>query len=247
MEHRLGEAEQELIELYTEKALTAYQEGKLAEAARCAQRILAYDPEDVNALFLKGATIGRSSKPGEMHIHQAFQVWIPLMERVRGQERQELLGAIRYAFAVMTETPVMLGFRFWTSYYDLRTITALRDVLQELTRLEAALPQTEEQKKWILPLFRENYTTWVYDVVGADLAVPTGCSTQLLDVFYDMLKLLYEMAKKMPSAQKGTGLLRKRTLKALENFEARNHSEEHPERMKYLSEEKNMFDAEKHV
>lgn len=240
---RLGEAEQELIELYTEKALTAYQAGKLAEAARCAQRILVYDPEDVNALFLKGATIGRSSKPGDMHIRQAFQVWIPLMERAFGEQRVELLGAIRYAFAVMTETPVMLGFRFWSSYYDLRTITALRDVLQELSTLEETLPRTEEQKKWILPLFKENYTTWVYDVVGADLAVPTGCSTVLLDVFYEMLQLLYEMAKKMPLQQKGTALLRKRTLKALENFEARNHSEEHPERTEYLRKEQELLPA----
>ncbi len=237
MGRNLEDAEQELIELYTEKALKAYQAGKLAEAARCAQRILAYDPEDVNALFLKGATIGRSSKPGDMHIHQAFQVWIPLMERVAGEQRLELLGAIRYAFAVMTETPVMLGFRFWSSYYNLRTITDLRDVLMELTDLERTLPRTEEQKQWILPLFEENYTTWVYDVVGADLAVPAGCGAELLDVFYEMLRLLYGMAKKMPPRQKGTALLRKRTLKALENFEARNHSEAHPERLEYLRRE----------
>ncbi len=155
MGRKLEGAEQELIELYTEKALNAYQAGKLAEAARCAQRILAYDPEDVNALFLKGATIGRSSKPGDMHIYQAFQVWIPLMERVTGEQRLELLGAIRYAFAVMTETPVMLGFRFWSSYYNLSTITNLRDVLQELTDLERTLPRTKEQKQWILPLLRK--------------------------------------------------------------------------------------------
>lgn len=237
MGSRMEDAEQELIELYTEKALAAYQSGKLAEAARCAQRILVYDPEDVNALFLKGATIGRSSRPGELHIRQAFAVWIPLMERVQGEQRLELLGAIRYAFAVMTETPVMLGFRFWSSYYNLDTITKLRDVLRELTELERTLPETQEQRRWILPLFEENYTTWVYDVVGADLAVPTGCSEELLDVFYEMLQLLYELAKKMPAGQSGTALLRRRTLKALENFEARNHSEAHPERLEYLKRE----------
>ncbi|MCD7819476.1 MAG: hypothetical protein LUH07_10565 [Lachnospiraceae bacterium] len=238
-EVRQGEAEQELIELYTEKALNAYQAGKMAEAAHCAKRILVYDPEDVNALFLKGATLGRSSKPGNMHIHQAFQVWKPLMDRVNGTQQTDLYEAIRYAFAVMTESPVMTAFRFWSSYYILQTIESLRDVLQELTDLEQKLPEREDQKKWILPLFRENYSTWVYDIVGADLAIPSGSNVQLLDTFYEMLYLLYEMAKKMPSEQKGNTLLLKRTRLALVNFEKRNHSEEHPERLAYLAGDKN--------
>ncbi|MCD7744660.1 MAG: hypothetical protein LUI13_05155 [Lachnospiraceae bacterium] len=216
------DAKRELIEIYTEKALTAYQGGKMAEAARYAKRILSYDPEDVNALFLKGATIGRSSKPGDLHIRQAFQVWKPLMKRVSGSERQDLYEAIRYAFAVMTESPVMVAFRFWTSYYNQQTIATLRDVLQELTDLEQALPETEEEKQWILPLFRENYTTWVYDVVGADLAVPTGKNRPLLETFYEMLCLLCKMAEKMPPEQKGNALLLKRTKLAMDNFCRRN-------------------------
>ena len=75
MNRQLSEAETELIGLYTQKAFDAYQAGQLAEAARCAQRILRYDPEDSNALFLKGATIGRSSKPGQLYFRQAFAIW----------------------------------------------------------------------------------------------------------------------------------------------------------------------------
>lgn len=231
----LREAEVELIELYTEKALKAYQSGKLAEAARCAQRILAYDPEDVNALFLKGATIGRSSRPGEMHLREAFRIWIPLVERTSGAQRADLLAAIRHAFAVMTETPVMLGFRFWSSYHSVSTVAALRDVLRELLALEDTLPETPEQAAWIVPLFRANCTTWVFDVVGADLAVPAACSAELADTFYEMLQALCALARRMPPEQSGTKLLRERTVKALKNFVTRNGS--HPQWESYLRQE----------
>ncbi len=227
-------AEQELIELYTEKALKAYQDGDMAEAARCAERILHYDPEDLNALFIRGAAVCRSSKPGNMQFRQAFGIWIPLMESEKGQVRADLLDAIRYAFAVSTETVVSLAFRYWNSYRDLETVSILRDVLKELTDLETALPETEEQKAWILPLFRENYTTWVYDIVGSDLAVPTGSNLALLDAFYEMLRLLTEIALKMPPEDKGAALLFKRTKTALKNFEKLNHSDAHPERLAYL-------------
>ena len=118
----LTETENELIELYTEKAFQAYQSGKLSEAARCAQRILDFDPEDANALFLKGATIGRASKPGQLYIEQAFAIWKPLVNRLEGEDKTLMIDAISHAFAMMTETPVMLGFRFWSSYYSLGTI-----------------------------------------------------------------------------------------------------------------------------
>lgn len=210
----LTETENELIELHTEKAFQAYQSGKLSEAARCAQRILDFDPEDANALFLKGATIGRASKPGQLYIEQAF--------------------------AMMTETPVMLGFRFWSSYYSLGTIQTLRDVLQALLRLSGALV-AEPRDAWIPPLFRANYVTWVYDVVGADLAVPTSCEEAILDAFYDMAHALYELAKRMPPEVPGAPLLRRRTLQALANFEERNHRDGHPERRAYLLQEQSLL------
>lgn len=236
----LTETENELIELYIEKAFQAYQSGKLSEAARCAQRILDFDPEDANALFLKGATIGRASKPGKLYIEQAFGIWKPLVNRLTGDDKALMVNAISHAFAMMTETPVMLGFRFWSSYHSLETICSLRDVLQELLRLSDALIAAPEDA-WITPLFRANYVTWVYDVVGADLAVPTGCDESILDAFYDMAHALYELAKRMPLEVSGAPLLRRRTLQALANFEERNHRESHPERRAYLiQEQKNL-------
>lgn len=101
MNRQLSEAETELIGLYTQKAFDAYQAGQLAEAARCAQRILRYDPEDSNALFLKGATIGRSSKPGQLYFRQAFAIWKPLVETLDGEDRAVMLDAIAAAFAIM--------------------------------------------------------------------------------------------------------------------------------------------------
>ncbi len=219
MDNQMDDAVEELITIYTDQALSAYQEGDLSEAARCAQRILAYDPEDVNALFLKGATIGRSSKPGEMHIRQAFDVWKPLMKRVTGQERADLYDAIRYAFSMMTETCVTLGFRFWSSYCSTETICSLRDVLQELTDLEQSLPEDEEERAWILPMFEENYSKWVYDIVGADLQVPTGSNQPMLDAFREMLQLLSAFADKINIRDRGDELLLKRTRQAVSNFE----------------------------
>lgn len=236
----LTETENELIELYTEKAFQAYQSGKLSEAARCAQRILDFDPEDANALFLKGATIGRASKPSQLYIEQAFAIWKPLVNRLEGEDKTLMIDAISHAFAMMTETPVMLGFRFWSSYYSLGTIQTLRDVLQELLRLSGALV-AEPRDAWIPPLFRANYVTWVYDVVGADLAVPTSCEEAILDAFYDMAHALYELAKRMPPEVPGAPLLRRRTLQALANFEERNHRDGHPERRAYLLQEQSLL------
>lgn len=237
MSNLLSEAEAELIELYNQKAFDAYQAGQLAEAARCAQRILRYDPEDSNALFLKGATIGRSSKPGQLYFRQAFAIWKPLVDTLDGEDRAVMLDAIAAAFAIMTETPVMMGFRFWESYHSAATAAALRDVLQELLTLEDELIRTPADESWIRPLFRANCQTWVYDVVGADLAVPTAAPEDVLDAFYGAAHAAYELAKRMPEAQKGTALLRRRTLTALEHFEARNGSAAHPERTAYLQQE----------
>lgn len=237
MNRQLSEAETELIGLYTQKAFDAYQAGQLAEAARCAQRILRYDPEDSNALFLKGATIGRSSKPGQLYFRQAFAIWKPLVETLDGEDRAVMLDAIAAAFAIMTETPVMLGFRFWNSYRSAETAAALAATLQELLTLEDELISTPADESWVRPLFRANCQTWVCDVVGADLAVPTAAPEAILDAFYDAAHATYELAKRMPKTQKGSALLQRRTLKALEHFEARNASPAHPERTAYLRQE----------
>ena len=148
-----------------------------------------------------------------------------------------MLDAIAAAFAIMTETPVMLGFRFWNSYRSAETAAALAATLQELLTLEDELISTPADESWVRPLFRANCQTWVYDVVGADLAVPTAAPEAILDAFYDAAHATYELAKRMPKTQKGSALLQRRTLKALEHFEARNASPAHPERTAYLRQE----------
>ncbi len=219
MGSHLEPAVQELVELYTEKTFLAYQSGKIQDAAAYAERVLSYDPTNVKALFIRGAAIGRSSKPDHLSIKEAFDVWIPLVEQVSPKDRPALMQAIRSAFSTMTQIPLNLAFRLWSSYHSLETLTLLHHVLTELASLEVTLPRTREQQAWIAPLCRENYFKWVFDVIGSDLPIPRKASPEILDTFYEILKLLYEMIQKVPVSQPGSALLLKRTKATLDTFE----------------------------
>ncbi len=222
----LSPAERELLAVYTRQAYEAYLSEDLKETQNRIAQIEALNPGDIHARFLKGAVVGRKSRPGtELGcILTAVELWRPLYEQLEGEALTAIKNAIAEALSTILYIPVDLAARQWDTYCDVRTAENMAAVIRTLLEDEDRYRSRtgDDYAQWIAGCFADNYVFLADEIIGLNKPIPVGAPASVTDAYEKAMTEAVRMAERIPETGESGPAVRRNAAEKLRRFREHN-------------------------